>query len=73
MAERITCAHVNGTGRECGRFLGEIDGGQVLIYCPTCKTLHAVEITTLMRSLQQYLDDTEAQVGKSKRRLVGFA
>lgn len=73
MSERITCGHVNGTGQECGRFLGEIDQGRVLIYCPTCKALHAVEITALMRSLQAYLDDVEQQAGKRQRRVVGFA
>ena len=73
MSERITCGHVNGAGQECGRFLGEIDQGRVLIYCPTCKTMHAVEIVSLMRSLQEYLDTVEAQAGKRQRRVVGFA
>jgi len=73
MAERITCGHVNGTGQECGRFLGEVADGQVLIYCPTCKTLHAVEIVVLMRHLDAYLREVEAQAGKRQRRIVGFA
>ena len=73
MSERITCGHVNGNGEQCGRFLGEIDQGRVLIYCPTCKTMHAIEISSLVRSLQEYLDTVEAQVGKRQRRVVGFA
>ena len=73
MAERIVCTHVNGTGRECGRFLGEVNAGQVLIYCPACKALHAVEIAALMRHLDAYLREVEAQAGKRQRRVVGFA
>ena len=73
MAERITCTHVNGAGQECGRFLGEVADGQVLIYCPACKAMHAMEIAALMRHLQAYMDETEAQVGKRSRRVVGFA
>ena len=73
MAERITCTHVNGAGLECGRFLGEVVEGQVLIYCPACKTLHAMEITTLMRHLREFMDETETQAGKRQRKIVGFA
>jgi len=73
MAERIVCTHVNGTGRECGRFLGEVNAGQVLIYCPACKALHAVEIVDLMRSLEQYMNQLETQSKTHKRRVVGFA
>lgn len=73
MSERITCGNVNGNGQECGRFLGEIDQGRVLIYCPTCKTMHAIEVTALMRHLDAYLREVEAQAGKRQRRVVGFA
>jgi phage FluMu protein Com len=73
MAERIVCTHVNGTGRECGRFLGEVNAGQVLIYCPACKALHAVEIVDLARHLSSYLDQIEQQSKTQKRRVVGFA
>ena len=73
MSERIICGHTNGTGQVCGRFLGEIDQGQVLIYCPTCKTLHAIEIAALARHLSSYLDQIEQQSKTQKRRVVGFA
>jgi hypothetical protein len=73
LAERITCTHVNGAGQECGRFLGEVADGQVLIYCPACKTMHAMEIVVLMRHLDAYLREVEAQAGKRSRRVVGFA
>jgi len=73
MNERITCGHVDGAGRACGRFLGEISQGQVLIYCPACKTMHHMEITALMRHLQGYLEEMEGQATAGKRRLVGFA
>lgn len=73
MSERIICGHTNGTGQACGRFLGEIDQGQVLIYCPACKTMHAMEISMLLRHLREYLDETETQAGKRQRRVVGFA
>lgn len=73
MSERITCGHVNGNGQECGRFLGEIDQGLVLIYCPACKTMHAIEIAMLARHLSSYLAEVETQAGKRQRRVVGFA
>ena len=72
MSERITCQRVNGDGRECGRFLGEIEQGRVLIYCPACKAMHAMEITELVRHLQAYLVEVEKQAG-GKRKLVGWA
>lgn len=73
MSERITCGHVNSNGQECGRFLGEIDQGLVLIYCPACKALHSMEISMLLRHLREFVDETEAQACKRQRRVVGFA
>jgi len=73
LSERITCGHVNGNGQECGRFLGEIDQGLVLIYCPACKALHSIEIAMLARYLSSYLAEVEQQSKTQKRRVVGFA
>ena len=70
-ATRIVCqGEVNGRGT-CGRFLGEIDQGRVSIYCPACKTMHAMEIVELLRHLESYLAEVQVQAGQ-RRRLVGF-
>lgn len=70
-ATRIVCqSEGNGRGT-CGRFLGEINQGQVLIYCPACKQMHAMEIVELMRHLEGYLVEVQGQA-EQRRRLVGF-
>lgn len=67
---RITCEHVNGSGRECGRFLGEVEQGTLLIHCPACKTMHEIPITELMQHLESYLREVE---GKAERKvMLGF-
>lgn len=69
-ATRIVCQ--SETGRQmCGRFLGEVDKGQVLIFCPACKQMHAMEIVELMRHLEAYLAEVQGQA-EQRRRLVGF-
>lgn len=67
---RITCEHVNGSGRECGRFLGEVEHGTLLIHCPACKAMHEIPITELMQHLEAYLREVE---GKAERKvMLGF-
>jgi len=51
--------------------LGEISQGKVLIYCPTCKQMHALEIVELLRHLESYLVEVQGQA-EQRRRLVGF-
>lgn len=68
---RITCEHVNGTGRECGRFLGEVERGTLLIHCPACKTMHEIPITELMQHLEAYL--REVEVKAERKVMLGFA
>lgn len=72
---RITCQNVDGDGRECGRFLAEVQGPTLLIYCASCKRLHPVPLIVLAEELRSYLDETAAmeQEHKQKRRLVGWA
>lgn len=70
-ALRIVCqSEANGRGT-CGRFLGEVNAGQVLIYCPACKQMHAMEIVELLRHLEGYLAEVQGQA-EQRRRLVGF-
>lgn len=69
---RITCEHVNGSGRECGRFLGEVERGTLWIHCPACKTLHEIPITELMQHLEVYLREVEGKA-EGRRVMLGFA
>lgn len=70
-ATRILCQSENGRREPCGRFLGEINAGRVLIYCPACKQMHVMEIVELMRHLETYLAEVQGQA-EQRRRLVGF-
>lgn len=70
---RITCEHEDAAGRRCGRFLGEVEHGTVLIHCPACKTMHEIPITELMQHLEAYLREVEGKAAEGRRVLVGFA
>jgi phage FluMu protein Com len=38
-------------GKECGRFLGKLDGATVYLYCPRCKTFHALAVVDIVKHL----------------------
>jgi phage FluMu protein Com len=38
-------------GKECGRFLGKMDGATVYLYCPRCKTFHALAVVDIVKHL----------------------
>lgn len=70
---RITCEHRDEDGgRVCGRFLGEVERGTVLIHCPACKTMHEIPITELMQHLEAYLREVEGQAA-GRKVMLGFA
>lgn len=49
-------------GTPCNRFLGEVDGTVVRIYCPKCQARHEIPITELIAHLQAYLVELQVQV-----------
>lgn len=51
MNKRLTCEQRREGGRRCGRFLGEVQGGKVLIFCPACRGMHAVDVLALAAAL----------------------
>ena len=59
--KEIRCRGVD-HGQACNRFLGEIDGAVMRIYCPKCQTRHEIPITELIADLQAYLMELQTQV-----------
>lgn len=71
-AVRIRCNQPTPQGI-CGRFLGEVDGQYIYIFCPACKQMHHVRIVDLVGHLEEYLHEIKEEAEKeSGRRLVGF-
>lgn len=54
----IRCEHLNGTG-SCGRFLGEVTGGKVRIFCPDCKSFHELYITDLLADMTRWVAEIQ--------------
>ena len=59
MAE-IRCQHDNGA-KPCNRFLGELDGGQLRIFCPDCKQWHVLALSDLLDYYLAHLLKTRQQ------------
>ena len=59
--KEIRCRGVD-RGAACNRFLGEVDGAVIRIYCPKCQARHEIPITELIADLQGYLAELQAKV-----------
>lgn len=57
---KIFCQHRNGEGATCKRFLAEIDGAELRIYCPRCKRWHRIRVEHLAAYLEQVQQQEEA-------------
>ena len=55
-------------GGVCNRFLGEIVGPNILIFCPACRQRHEIPITALIEHLREYLAEVEEQTETLRRK-----
>ena len=69
MTRRITCANRTKNGQVCGRFLAEMDGDKLRIFCRECNTFHELPASEVIAHLEAWL--AEVKEHAARKVLVG--
>ena len=69
MTRRITCANRTTSGQVCGRFLAEMDGDKLRIWCVKCNTFHEMPASEVIAHLEAWL--AEVKEHAARKVLVG--
>lgn len=64
----IRCTHALPNGETCDRFLAQVAGSKLRIFCPKCKDWHEIAIVDLVRHLALEVETHAA--GQEDQRLL---
>ena len=62
----IRCTHTLPNGETCERFLAQIAGSKLRIFCPKCKDWHEIAIVDLVRHLALEVETQSNDEGRNR-------